>query len=78
MCDRLHLAMFHKKKGVFGMSLPELMTIEEVMDYLNLSHTSVYTLLRNGDLKGVKVGREWRVKKEDMLAYINRGEPANG
>jgi len=70
--------MFHKKKGVFGMSLPELMTIEEVMDYLNLSHTSVYTLLRNGDLKGVKVGREWRVKKEDMLAYINRGEPANG
>lgn len=54
------------------MSLPELMTIEEVMDYLGLSRTSVYDLLRNGELKGVKIGREWRVKKTDMVDYINR------
>jgi excisionase family DNA binding protein len=56
------------------MALPELMTIEDVMKYLRKSRTTVYKLLREGDLKGIKVGRDWRVKKDDLQEYVNQDE----
>lgn len=52
------------------MKLSRLMTVQQVMEYLGKSQTTVYGLLRSGELKGVKVGRDWRVKEEDLNDYV--------
>jgi excisionase family DNA binding protein len=45
-----------------------------------LLHVSVKTLLalaRAGELRGRKVGREWRFVREDLLSYVRTGAPAS-
>ena len=41
-------------------------TPEEVADELGLSLTTVYNLLRKGQLLGVKVGRKWLILREKI------------
>lgn len=50
------------------------MTPDEVADYLNLSVSQVYTLMREGDLVALKIGRRgvWRVDRDDVDKYIAR------
>ena len=49
-----------------------LRTVEEVAEYLRVSNTTVYTLVREGKLRGVKVGRAWRFLASDVDAYLKR------
>lgn len=41
-------------------------TPEEVADELGLSLTTVYNLLRKGELPGVKIGRKWFILREKI------------
>ena len=48
----------------------DLMTIKEVCDRLQISRNTAYSLLKKGDLEGVKVGRMWRIPDKSILNYI--------
>ena len=52
---------------------PELLTLDEVAAYLRVHERTVYRLLRQGLLAGRKVGREWRVHRLDLEAFIRPG-----
>ena len=47
-----------------------LFTVAEAARYLRVHEQTVYSLLRSGRLKGVKVGREWRIHKEALDEYL--------
>lgn len=47
-------------------------TIEEVAQILKVSVSTVRNLIDRGELKAFKVGNQWRVKKEDLQAYMSR------
>src|SRR5579862_2479168 len=51
----------------------EFLGVEEAAQFLGTSQTTLYRLLRQGDLKGLKVGRRWRFRKPDLTAYMERG-----
>ena len=42
----------------------EIMTAQEVANYLRLAEATVYKLAQAGDIPAVRVGRAWRFKKE--------------
>ena len=42
----------------------EIMTVQEVAQYLRLAEATVYKLAQAGEIPGVKVGRAWRFKRE--------------
>ena len=42
----------------------EIMTTEEVAEYLRLAEATVYKLAQAGEIPAVKVGRAWRFKRE--------------
>ena len=48
----------------------DLMTIKEVCDRLQISRNTAYSLLKRGDLEGVKVSRMWRIPDRSILNYI--------
>ena len=53
--------------------VPErLYTPEEVAGRLHLSRLTVMDHLRAGRLRGVKVGRFWRITEEELAAFIQR------
>lgn len=50
---------------------PLLLKVEETAALLNVSRTRVYSLLRDGSLKSVKVGGRRLVPREAIEAFIN-------
>lgn len=48
-----------------------LLTIHEVADLLKVKESTVRTWIKDGDLRAVKFGREWRVVQKDLEAYLD-------
>ena len=48
----------------------ELLTAGEVADLLRVSTMTVYRLIRTGELVAVRVGRNYRVRREDLDAFL--------
>lgn len=44
------------------------MTAEEVARFFRVSRWTIYRLIASGDLKGFRVGRQWRVSPESVHA----------
>ena len=52
-------------------------TPQEVADLWKCSTATIYELLRRGKLVGFKVGRDWRITGEAVLAYEQNPENQN-
>jgi excisionase family DNA binding protein len=48
----------------------ELLDVEEVAAYLKIHPEVVRRWLREKRLPGIKIGKEWRVAKEDLDRYL--------
>ncbi len=53
-----------------------LWDISRVAEYLGVSERTVYNKVRSGDLPAVKVGRLWRVRPQDIEAWLARRSSA--
>ena len=47
-------------------SMPEFLTPKEAAEILKVHYQTVYELCANGSLKHIKVGRQIRIKPEDL------------
>ena len=50
----------------------QIMTVEEVADFLKLSKITVYKLVKKGDLPGFRVGNSWRFRRETIAGIITK------
>ena len=50
----------------------DILTVEEVCEALRIGDNVAYALLRNGQLKGYRNGRTWRIPKESVRRFILR------
>jgi len=50
-----------------------LLTVTEVAAALRVSTMTVYRLIRSGDLPAFRVGRNYRIRREDLDAYLHAG-----
>lgn len=48
-----------------------LMTTQEVADYLKVSRKTVIRLCNEGDIPFIKVGRNYRFKKQAIIEYVD-------
>jgi acetyl-CoA synthetase len=48
----------------------EYFTPEELADKLKVSYRTIKKYLLDGSLKGVKVGRLWRIRASDLEAFL--------
>lgn len=47
-------------------------TIYEVADILKVHHNTIRRAIKNGRLKALKFGSEWRIKREDITNIKER------
>ena len=52
------------------MALPKLMTVQQVMDYLAVSRSTVYRLIQKGHLHRVKAGSGTRITEASVMTYL--------
>lgn len=52
---------------------PQVMTIDDLAEYLQLSKSSLYKLAQEEKVPGQKVGRHWRFHREAIDKWLKRG-----
>ena len=48
-----------------------LYTLTEIEPILGVTHRTLLTYIKNGRLKGIKVGGKWKVSEENLKKFIN-------
>ncbi len=51
---------------------PAIMTISEVAQYVNMHELTVRRLAREGQLPALKLGRQWRIKKDLLEKWLEK------
>jgi len=56
------------------------MSLEEVADFLGVTYQLIYRLVRSGELPAVRLGKLYRVSRDDLDGYLERskGTTASG
>lgn len=52
----------------------DLLTANEVSEYLRIPKSTVYKLVQEGKIPGFKVGRHWRFRREVFQQWIKTKE----
>src|SRR4029450_2175287 len=60
------------------MSRGRFLTPREVADQLRVSTMTVYRLIKSGELRAVRVGKSYRLRDEDIDAYLSKQYPEAG
>ncbi|MFL7807260.1 MAG: helix-turn-helix domain-containing protein [Anaerolineae bacterium] len=56
---------------------PQIMTISDVAEYLGLHELTVRRLAREGAIPALKLGRQWRVKRDLLEKWIDNRSMEN-
>jgi len=47
-------------------------TTHEIAEMLNISPRYVTLLIKRGELRGYKVGKEWRIEEEELEEFLRK------
>lgn len=64
-------------KSLSGLSeeeRPDVLNVSEVADLLRVSNQTVYNMIRDGRLRAIKIGREWRFMRKDIESIISNAD----
>jgi excisionase family DNA binding protein len=52
--------------------MEELLTINELSRFLKISKPTLYKMVEKGKIPALKIANQWRFKKEDINAWIEK------
>ncbi len=55
---------------------PDVMTLNEVAEYLRIPRSTAYKLVQEGRIPGQKVGRQWRFRRAFVEKWLGGGPEA--
>lgn len=53
-----------------GSTRPGFLTPREVAEALRVSDMTVYRLIKSGELRAARIGKSYRIREEDVDAYL--------
>lgn len=56
----------------------DILTITDVAEILKIGNTQAYKIVRSGQLKGYKEGKDWKIPKSCLIEYITRKVSLSG
>ncbi|MBI4550222.1 MAG: helix-turn-helix domain-containing protein [Candidatus Omnitrophica bacterium] len=59
-----------EKEPVKKRERTQIMTLKEVAKYLGLHPISIYRLIKTSDIPAMKIGGQWRFKKEVLDEWL--------
>lgn len=49
---------------------PDCVNISQLQAMLNIRRTKSYELIKNGEIKAIKLGKDYKISKLNVIAYI--------
>jgi len=59
-------------------TMPKVMTVKELSSYLRVHPSTIYKLLRRGELPGFRIGTDWRFNAEVIDRWCLEGNLKRG
>lgn len=53
---------------------PDCVGVEQLGQMLGIKRTKTYELLRDGTIKSIKIGKDYKIPKYNVIAYLIGGE----
>ena len=53
--------------------MDQLLTVKEVQDLLKVDRITVYRMVKDGRLTGIKIGTQWRFSREEIASFVTSG-----
>jgi excisionase family DNA binding protein len=66
-----------RRKTVMSKQPPDVLTLNEVAEYLRIPRSTAYKLAQEGKIPGQKVGRHWRFRKETVQSWLDRRQTSD-
>ena len=54
-----------------------VLTVTEVAEILRVHSTTIYRLVKRGELPGFKIGGNWRINRASLDLWLTAGPPPN-
>ncbi|SPF51227.1 DNA-binding protein, excisionase family [Candidatus Desulfosporosinus infrequens] len=54
-------------------NLPEITTPKELATFLKVSEQTVKRAIKSGGLRAFKIARDWRIERNSVLEWIEKG-----
>jgi excisionase family DNA binding protein len=67
-----------RKNKLEEKTYPDILNLSELKSYLRISHSTALGLISSGQIPARKIGREWRVCKQDIINWIRFSEVEGG
>ena len=52
--------------------LPMTLRVEELMPILGIGRNTAYELIRSGQIRSIRIGRQIRIPRDALLEFLNR------
>lgn len=53
---------------------PDCVSVFELQQMLGIKRTKTYELLKCGDIKSIKIGKDYKISKINVISYLLGGE----
>lgn len=53
---------------------PDILSVAQLMEMLQIGKVLAYKLIESKNIKAIKIGREYKVLKNSIIDFINKGE----
>ena len=53
---------------------PDCVGVNDLQKMLRIKRTKTYELLQSGEIKSIKIGKDYRISKLNVIAYLYGGE----
>ena len=63
-----------EKGGKIMKNIETIYTVKQVAEMLQLNEVTIRRYIEIGKLKAIKFGKVWRIKQDDLEAFIGEGE----
>ena len=52
-------------------NLQDILTVKQLAEFLQVTELTIRRAINSNKLKAFKVGREWRIEKEEVLKWLD-------
>ena len=49
---------------------PDCVNVKELAEMLGIKRTKTYELLKNGAIKSIKIGKDYKIPRYNVIAYL--------
>lgn len=57
---------------MYNDELSDLITVDELCEWLAIGKNAAYTLLNSGKIKAFRIGRIWKISRAAVIEYIKQ------